>query len=467
VNFHVLVMTSQENTTRIIGHLVQQPAITVSYCPNYQDFLAKIREQTFDLIFIDEFSEPRFDIPSLHTLHHLQPSAHIIIVRAPGPILKKTFPLDEEQYHYISYPAAPVEIQRYIENIQSRLPSLSNNSISESVPLTPPQFFAGNHPQINALKDLVECAAKSDLPILIHGESGTGKELIANSIHYHSLRYPFPFEKVSCSAFASGILERDLFGQTEIDKPFSSLKGRCELAHCGTIYLDNIDDTDAAFQAKLTRLIQEKTYERFQGNETLTEDVRLLATIRNDLQEEMQQNRFNRDLFYRLSVITIEAPPLRIIKEDIPLLVQHFLKKHSILQNRPLLEPTSSFLSTLMEYWWPGNVRELENVVERALMMSPKDKLDIDSLPKYLTKGVTRLHRVTYSFEDYPTSFKVAKKQFERDYITSELIKHSLVISHTAKAIGITRRNLQQKIKQLHIDMQELKEQLSPNNYTP
>jgi two-component system response regulator HydG/two-component system response regulator AtoC len=421
------------------------------------------------MIIIDEFAEPAFDLESLRSLHSKQKSAYIAIVRAPGPLSSKLRAASEDWYAYLNYPASPVEIQREIDRVHHRLWTTTQKGISQPYSPLIPQFYVGNHYLMLALKDLIECAAKCDLPILIHGEPGTGRELIANAIHYHSSRYQFPFAKVSCSVFTPAIVERDLFGQrrckgVQLNAP--SL-GRCDIAHRGTIFVDDIDDSDLPFQAKLLRLIQEKTFERIKGIETLVADVRILASTRKELSEEIRQNLFSPDLFYRLNIITIETPPLRTIKSDIPALVDHFIKKHSILQDHPQKEPTQSFMGALMEYWFPGNVRELENIVERAMLMAPHDRLEVEHLPKYLVKGAERLHRLPYSFDDYPASFRVAKKQFEKDYITSELIKHCLVISHTAEAIGISRRNLQQKIKQLQINLDRLKEQQSPNDQTP
>ena len=219
--------------------------------------------------------------------------------------------------------------------------------------------------------------ARTDTAVLIHGETGTGKELVAKSIHEESLRRRGPYVRVNCAAIPAGLLESELFGHERgaFTGALTQTIGRFQLAHTGTLFLDEIGDLPLELQPKLLRVLQEREFERLGSTRTTHVDVRIVAATNQDLAQMVRERRFRADLFYRLNVFPIDLPPLRARSEDIPLLVQHFVKEFSRRMNRGPLWVPDEVMETLRQCDWPGNIRELQNVIERAVVMSPGSEL--------------------------------------------------------------------------------------------
>jgi transcriptional regulator with GAF, ATPase, and Fis domain len=236
---------------------------------------------------------------------------------------------------------------------------------------------------------LIKKIAQSDATVLIHGETGTGKELTARAIHVNSKRKRGPFVVVNCSAFAEHLFESELFGHVKgaYTGAWNDKKGRFELADGGTLFLDEIGELSQNFQVKLLRVLQEKAFEKVGGTKTLKVDVRILAATNRQLKKEVQNGRFRQDLFYRLNVIKINVPPLRERKEDIPLLVRHFISKYSRENSKYIAGISNSAMDVLKNYSFPGNVRELGNVIESAVVLSGDGKIRIDDLSEEISRG--------------------------------------------------------------------------------
>jgi transcriptional regulator with PAS, ATPase and Fis domain len=236
--------------------------------------------------------------------------------------------------------------------------------------------------------ETVKSVSEREATVLIRGESGTGKEKIAGAIHYHSMRRNGPFIRVSCAALNREILESELFGHEKgaFTGAVKTRRGRFELANGGSIFLDDVDDIPLDMQVKLLRVIQERTFERVGGEETLSVDVRIICATKKDLLEHVKEGYFREDLFYRLNVVPINIPPLRERKEDIPLLINYFLKKFVSQYEDALPDVSQEVTDVLLAYNWPGNVRELENVIEHALAFSKSKGISIETLPEYLRR---------------------------------------------------------------------------------
>jgi two-component system NtrC family response regulator len=297
--------------------------------------------------------------------------------------------------------------------------------------------------------------AQSNATVLIEGESGTGKELVAKSIHFNSPRRDKPFIAVNCSALAENLLESELFGHEKgaFTGAASMKKGRFELADGGTLFLDEIGELSANLQVKLLRVLQEKAIERVGGIRSISVDIRILAATNKNLKEEMTNGRFREDLFYRLNVVHMDLPPLRDRGEDIPLLVDHFIKKYESERKGaiPVKGVDQEVDRLFFDYNWPGNVRELENLIERVMILCPNDVIQVVDLPQGFKDNVhDALH-----LEGIPKEAKLSETLalIEKAMIERALKMADNVQAHAAAMLGIGKSGLNQKIKKYNLDV--------------
>lgn len=296
----------------------------------------------------------------------------------------------------------------------------------------------------------IQMAAPSNANILLLGESGTGKELVAKAIHYMSPRANGPFIKINCASIPDGLLESELFGHEKgaFTGALFLRKGKFELADKGTIFLDEVGDLPLALQPKILRVLQEREFERIGGEKTIKVDVRVIAATSKDLERLVNEGKFREDLYYRLNVIPIILPPLRERKEDIPLLLEHFLKKYNE-ENRKSISLSSEVIDLFKEYDWPGNVRELENTIERLVIMSKGNSITISDIPISI-KNYSLRQKIQFKAED---KLPVIVDEIEREKIIEALKKTGGNKSRAAKILGITPRQIGYKIKKLNIDI--------------
>ncbi len=306
--------------------------------------------------------------------------------------------------------------------------------------------FVGESKPIKEKLQIALKVAETDSSVLLLGESGVGKELFAEQIHLGSPRNTGPFIRVNCAALPEGLLESELFGHVKgaFTDAVSDRRGRFELADGGTIFLDEIADMPLSLQAKLLRVIQQRTFERVGASESTSVNVRIIAATNRDLEKEVAEGRFRSDLYYRLNVLPIRIPPLRERREDIPILAEFFLKKHSSETKKQLRGFTDDAMEALLAYAWPGNVRELENAVERSVVFSRDDYVSTDALT--LTPGAA-LADEAYARR----SLKEALNIFKKHFITKALESNGWHQTKTAKALGIQRSYLSKLIRELDI----------------
>jgi DNA-binding NtrC family response regulator len=296
-----------------------------------------------------------------------------------------------------------------------------------------------------AMQNVFEVAsfvAKKNVTVLLTGHTGTGKEMVANAIHYNSPRSTAPFIRANCAALSQGVIESELFGHEKgsFTGAISKRAGRFELAHNGTIFLDEIGDMSLDTQIKLLRVLQEREFERVGGNETIKVDVRVIAATNRNLEKLMDEGRFRKDLFYRLNVVHIELPSLRERKEDLPLLVSHFIKKFNDNKDYRIRGITKDAMQMFLNYQWPGNVRELENAIESAMALARKDVIESKYLPSFLL-----LSRPQDS-EFYQIPQNITLGEMEREIIELALQKYGGNKTRTAKSLDIGLRTLQRKV---------------------
>jgi two-component system NtrC family response regulator len=303
--------------------------------------------------------------------------------------------------------------------------------------------------------DTIQKVAPSNATVLIEGGSGTGKELVARSIHFNSSRREKPFVAVNCSALAENLLESELFGHEKgaFTGAVATKKGRFELADGGTLFLDEIGELSPNLQVKLLRVLQEKVFERVGGVRTISVDIRIIAATNKELKREMMGNRFREDLFYRLNVVHIVLPPLKDRKEDIRLLVNHFLKKYASERKAeaPIMGVDQQVDRLFYDYNWPGNIRELENVIERVMILCAGETIRVQDLPKGFRDSVYN----TLHLEGIPANAKLydTLAMIERTMIERALKMSNNVQSHAAELLGIGKSGLNQKIKKYNLEV--------------
>jgi DNA-binding NtrC family response regulator len=303
--------------------------------------------------------------------------------------------------------------------------------------------------------ELADRVAPTDSTVLILGESGTGKDLLAQEIHARSQRDGKPFVAVNCAALPETLIESELFGYERgaFTGAAQQRKGRFEQAHSGTLFLDEIGDMNPVTQSKVLRALENRTIERLGGTQSIAVDVRVVSATHRNLPLAIRDGKFREDLFYRLRVVTIELPPLRAHKEDIPVLVESFLRLHGERLNRSV-HPTKEALAAMERYDWPGNIRELKNAVERGIVLARGEELDVDDLPEEVVKGAPVLPKSGEDRTDHglgEKDFREAKRKFEIAYLRRQLAAHRWNISRTAATIGLHRQSLQERLRELGI----------------
>ena len=320
-----------------------------------------------------------------------------------------------------------------------------------------PANIIGKSKRMEEVYEAIDLVSRTRSTVLLRGETGTGKELVAHAIHYGSFRSKGPFVKVSCAALPETLLESELFGYEKGAFTGAAAKklGRFELADGGTLFLDEIGDITASMQVKLLRALQEREFERVGGTETIRVDVRVIAATNRDLEKAIQEKQFREDLYYRLNVVPILLPSLRERREDIPLLVSHFLKKASLENGKKAKYVSDEAMEILMSYAWPGNIRELENAVERAVILCKSDLLEVDLFPIPVKKGHPVVLPVNAQgssvsekeSEEGPSDLPSAVEKLEKRLIHEALQACAGNQRKTAKVLGVTERILGYKIK--------------------
>jgi two-component system nitrogen regulation response regulator NtrX len=310
------------------------------------------------------------------------------------------------------------------------------------------------------LRELIETAGPTNSRVLIGGENGTGKELVARAIHVHSTRADHPFVAVNCAAIPETLIESELFGHEKgsFTGATSMKRGQFEQADGGTLFLDEIGDMSLNTQAKVLRALQEQQFTRVGGTRLMKVDVRVLAASNKDLEKEIGKGQFREDLYYRLNVVPIVVPPLRERREDIPALVQHFMKTHVEEQGLRMKEVSPEAMAVFQQYEWPGNIRELRNLIERLMIMVPGFVIEVSQATLSL-QGRTAVAVPTGNHAANPLltkpydSLRDARNAFEKEYISRKLREHHWNISRTAEDLKIERSHLHRKIKLLDVEM--------------
>jgi len=349
----------------------------------------------------------------------------------------------------------PVNPDRLLSIVRDALAdrSLQKSLTKEKQPSIKCEFgeIVGESQKIKEVFSLIEKASGSDVTVMITGESGTGKELVAKAIHFNSTKKNKPFVAVNCAAIPETLLESELFGHEEgaFTGAIKKTAGRFEQADTGTIFLDEIGEMSLATQVKTLRVLQEKAFDRLGGTDKLKVDVRIISSTNKNIEKSIKDGTFREDLFYRISVFPIVMPPLRERKDDIPLIVAHFLKMYSKKAKKEIHNISREAINILMEYNWPGNVRELENVIERSIVLTKGDQIDSSDIPQALRNFYEKgIGNTEYTAGDISPGIIRSLREEERLILQRAFDILGGNISRVAKELEISRRTLYRKIKE-------------------
>lgn len=410
----------------------------------------------FDLVIMDVRLPKMSGLEAVSRIRELDPQAIVIVVTAYGGKEIALEAIRKGAYDYFTKPFKLAEMEIVIERALEKR-RLQNEVVILRERVKKSHEFGdivGQSEGIKSVLALVTKVAPLDSTVLITGESGTGKELIANAIHRRSRRWGGAFIKVNCAAIPEGLLESMLFGHEKgaFTGAHTRRLGKFELAHQGTIFLDEVGDMTLTTQAKVLRVLEQKELERLGGDKTLKVDVRVIAATNQDLSQALKEKRFREDLYYRLNVFPIHLPPLRERREDIPLLIDNFLADTNLKLGTSINGVSRDAMESLLGYHWPGNIRELKNIVERAITMADGE---------FITSKVIALSfagpKSGLVLPELPASLGETIQEVEKQLIINTLQKSRGIQTEAAKLLGITEKNLWKKIKKHGIDVKELK----------
>jgi len=424
----------------------------VDIAPGGQEALAALGSRTYDLVFTDINMPGVTGFDVLREVNLKYPETQVVLITGFGEIQTAIQAIKQGAYDYVQKPLVDDDIKMIARRVmEQRALSEENRYLRQRLGMRPKiANFVGQDPKVKKIFEVIEAVADTKTTVLITGESGTGKTLIARAVHYNSSRRNGPFVEVSCGALPETLLESELFGHVKgaFTGATSDKVGKFELAHGGTIFLDEINTASPGLQVKLLRAIQEREFERVGGTETITLDVRFILATNYDLRESVEEGTFRKDLFYRVNVVPIHMPPLRERVSDIPLLAEHFLRLYARQNNSPVKAISPEAIAALKQYRWPGNVRELENAIETAVVLCKGEEIQVEDLPPTITAKA----------EPERLPLKQALERAEREIIENALKVNNWKRQPTAEMLEIDRTTLFKKMRLYGLLREERKE---------
>ncbi|MFQ5792592.1 MAG: sigma-54-dependent transcriptional regulator [Acidobacteriota bacterium] len=456
-NGTVLVVDDEEVMREILEALLEVEGYRVKLAGDGQSGIEIARSEPIDVGIVDVMLPDMSGIEVLDELKRVDSEMVVMMITAFASVETAITAMKRGAFDYIAKPFKNDEVLVTVGNAMNQRRLVTENRTLKEA-LSDRQRFdvlVGKSHKMQAVYSLIQQVAPSRSTVLIAGESGTGKELVAKAIHNNSPRQEKAFVTVNSGSLPPDLLESNLFGHVKgaFTGAVYPKKGLFEIADGGSIFFDEIGTIHFETQAKLLRVIQEKEFMRLGGVDTIRVDVRIIAATNSDLKKLVEEGRFREDLYYRLNVIHLQLPPLRQRKEDIPLLVQHFLSKYGQENERENLRLTSDALQSLLEYDWPGNVRELENVIERAVVLADGPTVDRALIPDHVRSGPTfRVPQVVVPEEGI--SFRQVITDFEKKLIESSLETSGGVQKRAAQLLGLKPTTLNEMIKRYNIQLE-------------
>ncbi len=447
----ILVIDDEEIMREILEALLTREGYQVRLASSAEEGLDVARTMPLDAAIVDVMLPGMNGVQALDELKKLDDDLPVLMITAFASVENAIAAMKRGAFDYISKPFKNDEVLAVLRNaLAQRRLVVENRALRQNLQAHSNHFgdIIGKSMRMRQVFDLIIQAAPSRTTILINGESGTGKELVARSLHQNSSRSDRAFITVNSGSLPPDLLESNLFGHVKgaFTGAVYPKKGLFELADKGTIFFDEIGNIPIETQAKLLRVIQEREFMRLGGVETIKVDVRIIAATNVDLKKMMEEGKFREDLYYRLHVITVQLPALRERKDDIPLLVQHFIEKYGKENNKPNLELSAEALDLLFDYDWPGNVRELENVIERATVLTSGTRIDADMIPDHVRSG-RRFQMPQFVVPPEGISYRDAEASFQRNLIESALEAAGGVQKRAAELLQIKPTTLNEMIK--------------------
>ena len=448
----ILIMDDEAQERRRIAESLRQKGYDAHGVASVPEAVAALKRERFD-VFLTDCNIPGVDaLRTSDEARRINPDLAVIIMTAFGTIETAVKAIKAGAYDYLPKPVDVDQVALLVERIAERQDLIRENTelkeqLRERYKFD--EIVSTSHAMEEAL-NLAGRVASSNATVLLRGESGTGKELVAKAIHYHSPRADQPLVKVNCAALPETLLESELFGHEKGAFTGAAARriGRFEAADKGTLFLDEIGDLAPAMQVKLLRVLQEKEFERLGGNQTIKTDVRVIAATNRDLEKAIREGAFREDLYYRLNVVSVVIPPLRDRKEDIPALLDHFVKKYSEGNRKRISGVTAEARDLLMRYTIPGNVRALENIIERAVVLSKKGTVTAADLPIHVQAAMGEGKLPAQQVEG---SLNETLDTVERGLILEALKETGGVQTRAAEKLGISERVLRYKLKKYKI----------------
>ena len=472
MNKNVLIIEDEPIMRNILKNALTKAGFETTIVEDGIKGISAINEGDFDIIITDIVLPKGDGFKVLKWAKEKRPDTSVILITGHGKVKDAVEAMKLGASDYLTKPFSMEDLALRISKIVEfqELKRDYTRLQQECETIFGTERILGVSPKIIAIRELTKTVAGVDSTILIEGESGTGKEVVANAIHYSSPRRDKPFIKISCAAIPETLLESELFGYEKgaFTGALKRKPGRFELANHGTLFLDEIGDLPQALQVKLLRVLQEREFERIGGTETIKVDVRIICATNRDLEKETKEGRFREDLYYRLKVIPIHLSPLRERKEDIPILINHFIKIYSKKMNKKISAFSDEAMKYLMEYDFYGNVRELENIVERTIALCPNQMIGKEYLPLLKERREKPEERRHWQSADNEARRHASKDQqkkepdklmplqdkmtdVERNYIIDVLKKAKGNKTKAAELLSISRKNLWEKMKKYSI----------------
>ncbi|MBI3123942.1 MAG: sigma-54-dependent Fis family transcriptional regulator [Ignavibacteriales bacterium] len=448
--FSVIIIDDEEAQVQSLKSFLTKRSYTVFTANEGEKALKIAQENTIDIVLTD-FQMPGWDgLTVLREMKNLNPEIDVVVMTAFGTIESAVQIMKAGAFDYLVKPIDLDELETILNRIKERKHLLSENRFLKEQ-LQDKFRFESMISQSSIMENVLSTAgrvASSKATVLIRGESGTGKELVAKAIHFASQRKNNPFVTVNVASLSENLLESELFGHEKgsYTGAISQRIGRFEEANGGTIFIDEVGDIPLTIQVKLLRTIQFGEYQRIGSNQTEKTDVRIIAATHRNLEEMMQNGSFREDLFYRLNVVAVQLPALRQRKDDIPILVDHFIKRYSAELEKTVSGISREALDQLMKYSFPGNIRELENVIQRAVVLARENMITTNDLPQLAEMKDSEKKFDPFNLDD---NYETKMKEFELAMINEALKRTNGNKSAAARTLGISERHLRSRLERL------------------
>jgi two-component system nitrogen regulation response regulator NtrX len=452
MNQNILIIDDERNIRRTLDMILSGEGYQVFTCASAQAGLDTLKKERIHLVLLDIVMPEISGLDLLPKLLEVRPNLAVIMISGHGNVQNAVLAIKRGAYDFMEKPLDRDKVLMAISRaLQTRKLAAENRHLKQQIEGR--YEMVGQSPALTDIRNQIARVAPTNGRVLILGESGTGKELIARAVHKMSHRAKNPFIKVNCAAIPEELIESELFGSDRgaFTGAVRTRDGKFLQADGGTLFLDEIGDMSLAVQAKVLRALEQGEFERVGGAKTFQVDVRVIAATNKNLHAEVEQGKFREDLYFRLNVVPLTAPPLRERREDIPALAEHFLKAYAEENGFLPKALSAEARELLLQYDWPGNIRELKNLVERLSIMVSEDTIYPEDLPAL--DGMT-IPRQPDSFPDLGAgkTLRQVREAVERHYIAQALERHRGNVTRASNALGIERTNLHKKIKQYDLE---------------